>query len=41
MTKRNNGVCEAEMRLLALIPYFITSIIGIVVGGLAYDRKWK
>jgi hypothetical protein len=41
MTKRNNGVREAEMRLLALIPYFITTVIGIVVGGLAYDRQWK
>jgi hypothetical protein len=41
MTKRNNGVREAEMRLPALIPYFITTIIGIVVGGLAYERLWK
>ena len=41
MTKHNNGVREAEMRLPALIPYFITTIIGIVVGGLAYDRQWK
>jgi len=41
MTKRNNGVREAEMRLPALIPYFITTIIGIVVGGLAYERQWK
>jgi hypothetical protein len=31
-TKRNNGIHEAEMRLPALIPYFITTIIGIVVG---------
>lgn len=38
MTKRNNGVREAEMRLPAPIPYFITTIIGIVVGGLAYER---
>ena len=41
LTKRNNGIREAEMRLPALIPYFITTIIGIVVGGLAYDRQWK
>jgi hypothetical protein len=41
MTKRNNGVREAEMRLPALIPYFITTTMGIVVGGLAYERLWK
>jgi hypothetical protein len=29
------------MRLPALIPYFVTTIIGIVVGGLAYERQWK
>lgn len=39
-TQRNNGIREAEMRLPALIPYFITTAVGIVVGGLGYDRSW-
>jgi hypothetical protein len=37
---RNNGIREAEMRLIALIPYFVTTVIGIVVGGLAYQHLW-
>ena len=41
MTIRNNGIREAEMRLLALIPYFVTSIVGIVVGAVAYQRQWQ
>lgn len=40
LTKRNNGVREAEMRLPALIPFFVTSVIGIVVGGLGYQNQW-
>lgn len=39
-TKRNNGVREAEMRLPALLPYIALTIIGIVVGGLGYQRLW-
>jgi len=41
MTQRNGGIREAEFRLPALIPYIIIAIIGIVVGGLALDRRWK
>ena len=37
---RNNGVREAEMRLPALIPYFVTTVIAIVVGGEAYQHLW-
>ncbi|KAK4988554.1 hypothetical protein LTR50_003850 [Elasticomyces elasticus] len=40
-TKRNNGVREAEMRLPALIPYVIVTIISHVVGGLGYQRLWS
>lgn len=40
-TRRNNGVREAEMRLPALIPYFVTTVIGIVIGGLGYQNKWE
>jgi len=39
-TRRNNGVREAEMRLPALIPYGIIAAIGIVIGGLGYERLW-
>jgi hypothetical protein len=40
-TRRNNGIREAEMRLPALIPYFITTVIGIVIGGLGYQNLWE
>lgn len=40
-TRRNNGIREAEMRLPALIPFFVTTVIGIVVGGLGYQRQWS
>ncbi|KAL2800663.1 major facilitator superfamily domain-containing protein [Aspergillus keveii] len=39
-TAANNGIREAEMRLPALVPYFITSVVGIVVGGVGYAREW-
>ncbi|KAJ5101266.1 transmembrane transporter [Penicillium alfredii] len=39
-TRKNNGVREAEMRLPALIPFFITTVIGVVVGGIGYERQW-
>ena len=38
--RRNNGVREAEMRLVALIPFTVLMTIGIVVGGIAQDRQW-
>ncbi|KKY29194.1 putative mfs transporter [Phaeomoniella chlamydospora] len=39
-TRRNNGIREAEMRLPALIPFFVTSVIGIVIGSCAIQYKW-
>lgn len=39
-TSRNGGIREAEMRLPALIPYCITTVVGIVIGGLGYERLW-
>jgi len=39
-TKKNNGIREAEMRLPALIPYVILTGIGIVIGGIGYERHW-
>ncbi|KAB8275485.1 hypothetical protein BDV30DRAFT_236499 [Aspergillus minisclerotigenes] len=40
-TRRNRGIREAEMRLPALIPFFITTAIGNVIGGLGYQRQWS
>ena len=39
--RKNNGVREAEMRLPALIPFTCLMIVGIVVGGLAYQHQWS
>ncbi|KAF9894130.1 hypothetical protein FE257_009103 [Aspergillus nanangensis] len=39
-TAKNNGIREAEMRLPALIPYAVVTVIGIVIGGLGYARQW-
>ncbi|KAJ5753270.1 hypothetical protein N7520_010187 [Penicillium odoratum] len=39
-TRRNNGIREAEMRLPALIPYFLFTVVGVVIGGVGYDRLW-
>ncbi|KAJ5863482.1 hypothetical protein N7455_007550 [Penicillium solitum] len=39
-TKRNNGIREAEMRLPALIPYLFITVVGIMIGGVGYDRLW-
>ncbi|KAL2855156.1 major facilitator superfamily domain-containing protein [Aspergillus pseudodeflectus] len=40
-TRANNGIREAEMRLPALIPYFFTSVAGIIIGGVGYSEKWS
>ena len=40
LTRRNKGVREAEMRLVALVPFFITTVVGVAVGGVAYQRRW-
>lgn len=39
-TRRNNGVREAEMRLPALIPYMILTMLSAILGGLAYQHSW-
>ncbi|KAF7561312.1 hypothetical protein G7046_g2831 [Stylonectria norvegica] len=39
-TARNNGLREAEMRLPALIPFAIITIIGTVLGGLTMTNGW-
>lgn len=40
-TARNNGIREPEIRLPALVPYFATTVVGVVIGGIGYERKWE
>jgi hypothetical protein len=40
LTKRNRGIREPEMRLLAMVPYVILMIIGNVVVAVGYERAW-
>jgi len=40
LTKRNRGIREPEMRLLAMIPYVIIMIIGNVVVAVGYQHHW-
>lgn len=39
-TKAANGIRQPEMRLPALVPYFILSIVAAVVGGMAEEKHW-
>ncbi|KAK5203328.1 hypothetical protein LTR41_010971 [Exophiala xenobiotica] len=39
-TKKNKGIREAEMRLQALYPFIAATLIGMLVVGLAYQKKW-
>lgn len=39
-TRKNNGVREAEMRLPALIPYMVPTILSLILGGIGYQRSW-
>ncbi|KAI1876764.1 uncharacterized protein JN550_000836 [Neoarthrinium moseri] len=38
--RKNNGVLEAEFRLIALIPYLIISLVGMVITAVGYQRSW-
>lgn len=40
LTRRNNGLREPEMRLVAMVPYVIIMIIGSVITAVGYDRHW-
>lgn len=40
LTKRNQGIREPEMRLLAMIPYVIIMIIGNIIVAIGYERSW-
>jgi MFS family permease len=40
LTRKNNGIREAEMRLPALIPFVCLFIISHIVGAVGYQRLW-
>lgn len=40
LTRRNNGVREPEMRLVAMVPYVLAMVIGSVVVAVGYDHHW-
>ncbi|KAK4688422.1 hypothetical protein P7C73_g1699, partial [Tremellales sp. Uapishka_1] len=40
-TERNGMIREAESRLPALIPFCVLTIIGMVIGGIGYQRVWS
>ncbi|KAL7907642.1 MFS general substrate transporter [Trichoderma velutinum] len=40
-TKRNRGIREPEMRLIAMLPYTLIMIIGLTVVGVGYSRLWS
>lgn len=40
-TKRNRGIREPEMRLPAMIPYLLISILGNFVVAFGYQYKWS
>ncbi|KAH9874838.1 hypothetical protein J1614_004325 [Plenodomus biglobosus] len=39
-TRKNGGTREAEMRLPALWPYMIITMLSLILGGIAYQRQW-
>lgn len=41
LTRRNRGIREPEMRLLAMVPYVILLIISNVVVAVGYEKKWN
>lgn len=40
LTLRNGDVREPEMRLWAIIPYFVIMVLGCIVVGLGYKYQW-
>ncbi|SPO04614.1 related to MFS transporter [Cephalotrichum gorgonifer] len=39
-TRKNKGIREPEMRLVALVPFAIAAIIGLVVFGVGIQEQW-
>ena len=40
LTRRNNGVREPEMRLVALIPYMLIMMLGCIIVGVGQQNLW-
>ncbi|EHK19432.1 uncharacterized protein TRIVIDRAFT_46530 [Trichoderma virens Gv29-8] len=40
-TRRNRGIREPEMRLIAMLPYTLIMIVGLVVVGVGYSQLWS
>ncbi|KAK6068022.1 hypothetical protein SCUP234_11356 [Seiridium cupressi] len=40
LTKRNRGIREPEMRLIALIPYVIIMFLGNIIVSIGYEKRW-
>ncbi|OQO06657.1 hypothetical protein B0A48_08444 [Cryoendolithus antarcticus] len=40
-TKRNRGIREPEMRLVAMIPYVLIMMLGNFVVAFGYEQKWS
>jgi len=40
LTKRNNGIWEAEMRLPAILPYGIIITVGTVIAAVGLQKQW-
>jgi hypothetical protein len=40
LTISNKGICEPEMRLVAMIPYVLIMILGNVIDGVAHQNSW-
>lgn len=39
--RRNNGIREAEFRLVALVPYILTCLVGMVVAAVGYQHHYS
>lgn len=39
-TRKNNGIREPEMRLIAMVPYVIIMYLGNIVVAVGYEKKW-
>ncbi|KAK9448269.1 major facilitator superfamily domain-containing protein [Limtongia smithiae] len=39
-TMRNNGIREPEMRLIALAPLIVMTVVSMVIIGVGWDRGW-
>ena len=40
LTRRNRGIREPEMRLIAMVPYVLIMILGNFIVGFGYQNQW-